>query len=127
MSIQHRFFKMLSAIAILAMVFGNLQLGYVQAQGQGGDGIKRQVNAESGKVSFIGPENGRPLPASKALGTLLRPQDPGLALAKRFAPEFGIKNPERDLSEMKSNRGEDGRLMVRYQQKYQGIPVMGGN
>jgi Zn-dependent metalloprotease len=49
-----------------------------------------------------------------------------MALAKRFAPEFGIKNPERDLSEMKKHKSNDGRLTVRYQQKYQDIPVMGG-
>jgi Zn-dependent metalloprotease len=113
-----------SIIAIFAILFSMIQPATVQAQG--GDGIKRQVNAESGKVSFIGPEHGRSVPATKALGTLLRPQDPGLALAKRFAPEFGVKNPERDLAKMKSHREDDGRLTVRFQQKYQGIPVMGG-
>ena len=49
-----------------------------------------------------------------------------MALAKRFAPEFGIKNPERDLAEIKKTKSNDGRLTVRYQQKYQGIPVIGG-
>ncbi|HET9906171.1 MAG TPA: choice-of-anchor Q domain-containing protein, partial [Anaerolineales bacterium] len=90
------------------------------------DGIKRQLNAESGKVSFIGPENGRVVSAAEALGTFIRPQDPAMALAKRFGPEFGLKNPERDLSIKKSQQLESGQLTVRYQQKYQGIPVMGG-
>ncbi|MDX1379358.1 MAG: hypothetical protein R3307_10950, partial [Anaerolineales bacterium] len=96
------------------------------ASAQGGDGVKRQVNPQSGRVSFIGPESGRALSASKALGTFFRPQDPAMALAKRFAPEFGLMNPERDLSEIKANRSENGRLTVRYQQSYKGIPVMGG-
>ena len=87
---------------------------------------ERQYNAESGKVSFIGPESGRVLSSQKDLGTFIRPQDPAMALAKRFAPEFGIDDPERELTEMKTSRPGDGRMTVRYQQTYQGIPVMGG-
>ena len=116
--------KIMITILMFAMVFS--LFGSSVASAQGNDGAKRQVNAETGKVSFIGPENGRVLSASQALGTFLRPQDPGKALAKRFGPEFGLQNAERDLSEMKSRRGPDGRLTVRYQQTYQGIPVLGG-
>ena len=117
----------LSLIVISTVIFSNV--GSVQgqrAQAQSGDGLKRQVNAESGRVSFIGPDNGRLLSASRALGTLARPQDPALALAKRYATEFGIQDPARDLSEIRNIRADDGRLTARYQQTYQGIPVMGG-
>src|SRR5215510_3959398 len=58
------------------------------AAAQGQDGLKRQTNAQTGKVSFIGPEKGRLLPAAQALGLSLitaRPADPALALAERFA------------------------------------------
>jgi len=68
---EQKLVKFFSAIAVLAMIFSNLQL--IPASAQGGDGLKRQVNAESGKVSFIGPESGRALSASKALGTSIRP------------------------------------------------------
>jgi len=100
----------------------------LSASAQRGDGIKRQVNTESGKVSFIGPESGSSVPAAKALGlsTFARPADPAMALAKRFAPEFGLRNPERDLAVKKTKNTGDGRLTVRYQQNYEGIPVMGG-
>ncbi len=138
MSVKQRFFKLLSVLAILAMMFSNLQPISASAQsGDGGgkrpisaqqsdDGVKRDFNPASGKVSFIGPESGHLLAANEALGMSLRPQDPAMALAKRFAPEFGVQNPERDLSVMKNKHGKDGRLTVKYQQKYQGIPVMGG-
>src|SRR6185503_13538639 len=96
------------------------------ASAQGGDSIQRQLNAETGRVSFIGPESGRVVSASRALGSLARPADPAMALAKRFAPEFGLKNPERDLTEMRANNPGDGRITVRYQQNYKGIPVIGG-
>ena len=133
-----KFRQITTIVVIFTFLFSAIQPVHVFAQGggddgkrqanaqKGGDGIRRQVNPQSGRVSFIGPESGRVLPASKALGMSIRPQDPGRALVNRFASEFGIKNPERELSEMKSNRPGDGRVTVRYQQTYQGIPVMGG-
>src|SRR5215207_8470462 len=85
MSLKQNLLKLFSAIAIAAMLFSVLQPA--SAFAQSGDGLKRQLNAESGKVSFLGPESGRFLSASKVLGAFLRPQDPAMALAKRFAPE----------------------------------------
>jgi fungalysin/thermolysin propeptide len=119
--------QILSSIIIITMLAPGTPLPSVSAQGNS-DGIKRQVNAQTGKVNFIGPESGRSLSASRALGigAAIRPQNPAMALAQRFGSEFGLKNPERDLKEMKNNRGEDGRLTARYQQTYQGIPVMSG-
>jgi len=115
---------LISVIAILTMTFSGLNLSVVQAQN--GDGLKRELNAQSGRISFIGPETGRALSATQTLGTFLPPQDSGMALAKRFAPEFGIENPEHDLTEIKKNESNDGYVTVRYQQKYQDIPVIGG-
>ncbi|MEO7841777.1 MAG: M4 family metallopeptidase, partial [Anaerolineales bacterium] len=116
--------RIFSTVIILSLTLSVSQPQ--SASAQGGDGIQRQVNAETGRVSFIGPESGRVLSASRALGSLARPADPALALAKRFAPEFGLKSPERDLTEMKANHPGDGRMSVRYQQNYEGVPVMGG-
>ena len=127
MSKMSRFIQcVFSSLMILSIGFSATQPK--SAAAQGGDGIKRQFNSESGKVNFIGPESGRVVPAAKALGisSFARPQDPALALAKRFAPEFGLKNPERDLSVKKAGEPQNGRIIVRYQQKHEGIPVMGG-
>jgi len=98
------------------------------ASAQAGDGIKRQLNAQTGKVSFIGPESGHVLSAAKALGisSSVRPVDPAMALAKRFAPEFGLRDPERSLTKIKTRNPGAGRVIVRYQQNHEGIPVMGG-
>src|SRR5262245_38793016 len=124
--LNHRKFAqtLFSGIVIFTLMLSGFSPS--SAQAQAGDGLKRQVNAETGKVSFIGPESGGVVSAAKALGTVLRPSDPGKALLERFAPEFGIKDPERDLTELKKNQSEDGRMSVRYQQKYEGIPVIGG-
>ena len=61
-----------SIIAILTMIISSFVPSSVLAQsgdGNGrqitaqtdGDGAKRQVNTQTGRVSFIGPENGRVL------------------------------------------------------------------
>ncbi|HEY9706657.1 MAG TPA: choice-of-anchor Q domain-containing protein, partial [Oculatellaceae cyanobacterium] len=107
-------------------IFSYIQPSIAQAQSQNGDGLKRQVNAESGKISFIGPENGKLLSAPQALGQFVRPKDPAMALAKKFGPEFGLKDPEKNLSQLGKEQGENGRLTVKYQQEYQGVPVIGG-
>ncbi len=126
MFIYRRLLQIFSSLVILTILFSGFQLPPASAQGN--DGIKRQHNAQTGKISFIGPESGRVLSAAKALGISpsARPADPALALAKRFGAEFGLTNPVRDLTEKKTSRSDNGRMSVHYQQKYQGIPVMGG-
>jgi len=125
MFLHRRLLQIISMIVILTIVFSGLPMRSASAQGK--DGLKRQVNPQTGRVSFIGPESGHALPASQALGTFIHPQNPAMALAKRFGTEFGLKNPERDLKEMKSHhhQAEDGRITARYQQHYQGVPVLG--
>src|SRR5688572_1840158 len=127
MSHFRRFAHIVLAISILLPLVLSLTRPK-SAAAQGADGTKRQFNAQTGKVNFIGPASGRALPAAKALGiaSSIRPADPAMALAKRFAPEFGLKNPERDLTSMKTEIPYAGRVIVRYQQNHQGIPVMGG-
>ena len=117
-------------LSIIMMLFVGLSLVQPEsAAAQAGDGLRRELNAQSGRVSFIGPESGRALSAARALGispSAARPADPALALARRFAPEFGLKNPGRDLAEVQADRSEAGRLTVRYQQNHEGVPVLGG-
>jgi Zn-dependent metalloprotease len=117
-------FKLFSSLAVLAMLFSSIQPPAVQAQG--GDGLKREFNAESGRVSFLSPTSGKSLSAGRALQTSIHPQDPAMALAVKYAPEFGMKNAGRNLSKMASSRSDDGRLTVRFQQNYENVPVMGG-
>jgi Zn-dependent metalloprotease len=124
MAAHRRLFQIVSIVVILTMSFSGVALPPASAQGP--DGIERQVNPQTGKVSFIGPEDGQFLPAFDALDKAFRPQDPVMALAKRFGPEFGLKDAERELSQIKTSQAENGRITARYQQNYQGIPVMGG-
>lgn len=126
MTTHRRLLQALSIAVILSMLLSGFSLPAASAQGP--DGLERQRNPQTGKISFLSPENGAVLSAAKALGIAAssRPADPAMALAKRFGPEFGLENPERNLREMKINPAENGRGSVRYQQTYQDVPVMGG-
>jgi bacillolysin len=121
---KNKYQKILAILVVLNIMLTGLHPAHASAQSS--DGISRQVNSGTGRVSFIGPETGRVLSASQALGNSAQLHDPALTLVIRFAPEFGLRNPEQDLVEMKKDISEDGRISVRYQQNYQGIPVMGG-
>ena len=118
--------KVLTFVVLLSLTISGSS-PYI-ASAQGNDGVNRNINSASGKLSFIGPANGSVLAASEALGSssLGPPIDPAMALAKRFGPEFGLKNPEGDLTEMRAHRPGNGLVTIRYQQSYQGIPVIGG-
>src|SRR5215207_7243496 len=63
MSACRRLFQSLSILVIFTTLFSGFTLPSASAQGL--DGIKRQVNPQTGKVSFIDPEYG------KILSTLL--------------------------------------------------------
>jgi hypothetical protein len=119
--------KVFSILAVLAILLSNIQPQPVKAQRGEGDGLERKVNAETGRINFIVPEKGVVLPAAQAFGEMsVRPQDPALALATRYGPEFGLKDAQSELAAAERQQGEEGRLTVRYQQEYQDVPVMGG-
>jgi len=128
MQIKHSFTQSLFSILILlTLTFATVNPLTVHAQG--GGGIQRKVNPQTGKVSFLLPEAGSLVPAHEALADVPaaeRRADPGMALAKRFGAEFGLRDPERELAEMQVRQFDNGRINVRYRQVYRGIPVLGG-
>src|SRR5512138_1296590 len=121
---------LLSIIVILSMVLPLTQTQPVSAQEEGDD-VRKLTNSGTGKVNFIGPLSGRQYVSPDALGIPKGAHAPtsaeaAMALAERFAPEFGIEHPKSDLTELRTNEQENGRVTVDYQQNYLGIPVIGG-
>jgi predicted outer membrane repeat protein len=90
-----------------------------------GDGIRRSVHPQTGMLTFLGADPANPVHVSAAMGYGLAPEARGNSILDVYGLEFGITNPPRELSVMKTNNAE-GRSMVRYQQVYNKIPVMGG-
>lgn len=81
-------------------------------------------SSETGEVIFIGTDAGRPITVEGAQAGML-PGDQAMAILSAYAPLFGEDNPSGNL-EVMSFVEKDGRNYTRYQQTYQGIPVIAG-
>ncbi len=78
-------------------------------------------HAQTGRVRFIGTDLAHPIPQGG---------DPPEQAARRFletyGPLFGLTDQAQELTVMRVTSADRGRSFVRFQQVYQGIPVVGG-
>src|SRR5512145_3230896 len=84
-------------LVVQILVASNFNPKPVQAQAD--DGLLRQFNVSTGRVSFITSESGEPVSAVQALSALpgVQSKDPAWSWAAHYAPEFGIGNPSDEL------------------------------
>lgn len=87
-------------------------------------GARVGVHKQTGMVSFIGSNPRAPLQVSAVKGLVA--DDASMAFVNDYGPMFGLREPAKELRIMKQNTMEDGRSMVRYQQHYQGVPIIAG-
>ncbi len=88
-------------------------------------GARVAVHQTTGMVSFIGADPRAPI-ASPSAGKGLIAEDAAMAAVQVYGPLFGLKDPARELRIMKKATREKGRSMTRYQQLYQGVPIIAG-
>jgi Zn-dependent metalloprotease len=125
-------FISLSVTMILSLVLSLTQPLTVSASHseQASDGLKRDYNTQTGKVTLISPSSSERMSAAEVLGVSALSEsanaDPVMALAEHFAPEFGLQGASHNLKETRVNHAEGGRKSVHYQQTYQGIPILAG-
>ena len=81
-------------------------------------------HAATGKVRFIGAPVGQPLQQPNSLAAAT-PEQASRAFLSTYGQLFGLRNPDRELSVMQQTTLH-GRSFVRYQQVYQGVPIVGG-
>ncbi|MBW4619820.1 MAG: M4 family metallopeptidase [Cyanosarcina radialis HA8281-LM2] len=82
-------------------------------------------NRETGKVTFIGSNSPKGIKSSTTVTSLINsPQNNAQNFLNLYAPSFGINNPAKDLKIIKSF-AIDGLPTVKYQQVYNGIPIIG--
>ena len=88
-------------------------------------GPKIGYNPETGRIAFIG--GGTPIHVQNASGVrALSAQDKAMVVASQYGPEFGLKNPSRDLRLLNIRDDQNGHPIAHYQQIYQGVPVLAG-
>ncbi|MGZ6316566.1 MAG: hypothetical protein ACXWNQ_04835, partial [Anaerolineales bacterium] len=99
--------------------------GIQPAIAQGGDNVRISRNQHTGKVSFIGAAPGKPIHVQAAQMSGMAASDRALALIQPYAADFGLQQPSRELK-LQTTDKPNGRQVSKFQQTYQGIPVMAG-
>lgn len=90
------------------------------------EGPRFGYNERTGKLNFVGGDAHAPLlGAPRGSLTAQALQYTGKSVIARYASDFGIQDPDKELRLADSRNGAGG-SRLRYQQQYQGIPVMGG-
>ncbi len=81
---------------------------------------------ETGMLAFIGADPQKPIQIAGAMRPGLLPADKAMAALNEFGPAFGINNPSSELTLMKQNMSDGGLSSTRYQQVYNGVPIVAG-
>jgi bacillolysin len=93
---------------------------------QTGGAVRASYHAETGVVRFIGTDRSHPMPQPVALKAEATAEEAARQFLGAYGSAFGLTDPVQELTVERSKATEDGRSVVRFQQEYQGIPVVGG-
>ena len=88
------------------------------------DGIRRDYHDQTGRLTFLGVDPGSRLDVAGASAQGLA--EGGFAYLETYGPEFGLRQPSQELRALSSTVAAGGGKSSRYQQVYQGVPVVGG-
>jgi bacillolysin len=88
--------------------------------------VRISTHAKTGMVRFIGTELSNPVPQPTALKASASPEDAARGFLSRYGELFGLENKPSELKVMRSKTIDGGRSFVRFQQVYEGIPIVGG-
>jgi hypothetical protein len=87
---------------------------------------RKGYSDETGLVTFIGADHDAPIQIAGAREESMSASDRTLQAVRLYGPQFGIQDPERQLMVKDSKSTAKGRVTVKYQQVYEGVPVFGG-
>ncbi len=83
-------------------------------------------HAATGKLRFIGTAKDYPVEHPPGLAAAASSSEVALAYLDRYGPLFGLDSARRDLHAYRVTTLGDGRHVLRFQQQYQGLPVIAG-
>lgn len=90
------------------------------------DKVRISYHARTGKVRFIGTDLEHPISQPGRLATDATPEEAARRFLSTYGKLFGLTDQARELVVMRVKPADRGRSFVRFQQVYQGIPVLGG-
>lgn len=88
--------------------------------------VRISYHAQTGYVRFIGTTPKQSIKSSAALSGPATPENVARGFLGTYGQLFGLKNQKDELRVMSDRTLRDGRSFVRFQQVYQGIPIIGG-
>ena len=97
-----------------------------QLQQATGDGIRISYHAQTGKVRFIGTDRGHSIPRPEGAQADADPEQAARAFLDIYGRLFGLRDQATELAVLRSRAADGNRSFVRFQQVYQGVPVVGG-
>jgi bacillolysin len=89
-------------------------------------GAKVAKDPQTGEVRFIGTSRGRAIGRPDRIAADAPAESAARAHLTRYGKLFGIKDEARELRTEKAKRAGEGRSVVRFQQVYNDVPVLGG-
>jgi len=110
---------LIALAGVLLLLIPNL----AQAQGKG---VRKAVHDETGLLSFLGADPRAPIAVPGAMRGGMDIPARALAILQVYGPDFGVANAHQELRLSRQGTPRPGRAALRYQQLYQGIPVLGG-
>ena len=97
-----------------------------QLQQQVGGVARIARNSETGRVSFIGTDPEHALPKAKELGAQASSEQVARSFLGTYGKLFGLKDQSSELTVKRQMAAVEGGSVVRFQQRYKGIPVLAG-
>jgi predicted outer membrane repeat protein len=126
---KNRLHRVLSVLVLLTFVLSAIQPPTASAQepqqDETGD-IERDYNAETGRVSMISGTDDLPITILSAMDAGMTDEQRVDALVQSFAPEFGVTDPVSNLEIAEQDQPSADRITTKYQQTYNGVPVIAG-
>lgn len=96
-----------------------------QLERAAGGEARVSYHSATGKLSFVGTSAGKPIARAAGLSATALPEDAARGFLASYGSLFGIENQARDLALMRAET-IGGRSFVRFQQRYQGVPILAG-
>ena len=90
------------------------------------DKVRISTHAQTGKVRFIGTEFSHPISHSTTLKENANPAEVARSFLSTYGELFGITDQTSELQAIRTEAVDKSRSFVRFQQVYQGVPILGG-
>jgi bacillolysin len=88
--------------------------------------VRTDHHDDTGKLGFLGTDPNTAIEIQTAMAAGLGPEDRAMAALGVYGPAFGLNDPTRELTVMRTRVNDRDRSSVRFQQVFNGVPILAG-